>query len=389
MGYKAQSLEELFQKAYENHKQVPSAKVLRQLRFRLFVSDFFSFRPNKPNIYYTALLTGSIISVIVLTNKPNRDTEIADVKKVVSKENIIEKIHKTENAAVSENSNINLSNKKEQDAAASKLSASFNSSTSEGCMPLSVNFYNKSENAVTANWDFGDGNTSTNINPAHIYTKAGAYRVSLKIADANGRNANYSKDITVLESPNAAMKLEMDNSGNKKEVVFKSISKGGTSYSWDFGDSSGADGEIARHIYSNYGIYYVTLVTTASNGCKDTARLNNNFIDKDYELSFPFNFRPSTEGPGNNGFYESAGTGNNIFYPKNFGTQKFEMKVFAPNGTEVFSTTDIKQGWNGYIKGRLVPAGVYSYVSRGIYPNGKPFEIKGQVKVILEDLFQN
>ncbi|MBC7772116.1 MAG: PKD domain-containing protein [Pyrinomonadaceae bacterium] len=32
-------------------------------------------------------------------------------------------------------------------------------------------------------WDFGDGVTSTNANPLHAYTNAGAYRVSLTVSD--------------------------------------------------------------------------------------------------------------------------------------------------------------------------------------------------------------
>ena len=32
-------------------------------------------------------------------------------------------------------------------------------------------------------WDFGDGATSTNANPMHAYTNAGAFRVSLTVSD--------------------------------------------------------------------------------------------------------------------------------------------------------------------------------------------------------------
>jgi PKD repeat protein len=391
MDYKSQRLEELFQKAYQKHTQVPSAKVLRRLRFRLWMSDFFSFKPRKLNVYYITLLTGSIISVFILTNKPNQVAEvtITDIQKAASDGKSIQKSFKNENLNETRNNDNNLNHKKIRNDLGNMLTASFNASSLEGCMPLTVYFYDQSKNAVSVKWDFGDGNTSTNLNPDHTFTKAGIYKVTLKISNYDGQQASYSKEVTVLERPQAAMKIEMDNSGSSREVVFKSISKGGSSYSWDFGDSSGSESENTKHIYSNYGIYYVTLVTTASNGCKDTARLNNNFVDKDYELSFPFNFRPNTSGPGNNGYYQSAGTETYIFYPKNYGAQKYELKVFAPNGAEVFSTTDIKQGWNGYAKGRLVPAGEYSYEARGLYPNGKSFEIKGKVKVVIEDYFQN
>lgn len=36
---------------------------------------------------------------------------------------------------------------------------------------------------LTFLWDFGDGTTSTNANPTHVYTNASAYRVSLTVSD--------------------------------------------------------------------------------------------------------------------------------------------------------------------------------------------------------------
>lgn len=44
---------------------------------------------------------------------------------------------------------------------------------------MSVNFTNKSANAISYSWDFGDGNTSTVPNPTHTYTASGTYSVRL------------------------------------------------------------------------------------------------------------------------------------------------------------------------------------------------------------------
>jgi len=43
-----------------------------------------------------------------------------------------------------------------------------------------VHFFNLSDFAHAYEWDFGDGNTSTEIAPKHLYTKAGTYDVTLK-----------------------------------------------------------------------------------------------------------------------------------------------------------------------------------------------------------------
>ena len=60
------------------------------------------------------------------------------------------------------------------------ISADFSGSATESCTaPLSVNFTNNSANASSYVWDFGDGTTSTDANPAHNYTALGTYTVVL------------------------------------------------------------------------------------------------------------------------------------------------------------------------------------------------------------------
>ena len=44
---------------------------------------------------------------------------------------------------------------------------------------LSVEFTNSTTNATSYLWDFGDGNTSTEVNPTHTYSTAGSYMVAL------------------------------------------------------------------------------------------------------------------------------------------------------------------------------------------------------------------
>lgn len=49
-----------------------------------------------------------------------------------------------------------------------------------GCaIPFTANFSNESSNAITYEWDFGDGETSTEENPIHVYSDAGVYTVTL------------------------------------------------------------------------------------------------------------------------------------------------------------------------------------------------------------------
>ena len=65
----------------------------------------------------------------------------------------------------------------------SKNQANFSASTTEGLRPLPVEFNDKSLGLITDwLWDFGDGTTSTEQNPTHIYTKSGKYTVKLTVS---------------------------------------------------------------------------------------------------------------------------------------------------------------------------------------------------------------
>ncbi|MCP4426971.1 MAG: PKD domain-containing protein, partial [Chloroflexi bacterium] len=48
-----------------------------------------------------------------------------------------------------------------------------------GTAPLTVSFTNASVNAASYLWQFGDGSTSTQISPVHVYTQTGVYTVTL------------------------------------------------------------------------------------------------------------------------------------------------------------------------------------------------------------------
>jgi PKD repeat protein/Zn-dependent protease len=68
--------------------------------------------------------------------------------------------------------------------------AHFSASPVDGTIPLTVTFTDLSKNTPTDwNWDFGDGTTSSDQNPAHTYTQAGLYEVRLKVSNHFGSDA--------------------------------------------------------------------------------------------------------------------------------------------------------------------------------------------------------
>ncbi len=59
-----------------------------------------------------------------------------------------------------------------------------------------VSFINTSEEASSYKWDFGNGETSTEINPIRKYT-SGTYTVTLEASNVSGAKATFTDEITV------------------------------------------------------------------------------------------------------------------------------------------------------------------------------------------------
>lgn len=64
-----------------------------------------------------------------------------------------------------------------------------------------VNYFNLSDNGDIFEWDFGDGTTSNEWNPKHVYKEAGTYDVTLKVWTKNDCFDLYVMENAVLVEP--------------------------------------------------------------------------------------------------------------------------------------------------------------------------------------------
>lgn len=80
----------------------------------------------------------------------------------------------------------------------SEIISKFNSSISSGISPLTVNFTNLSTGPFTSCiWNFGDGNTSTEIHPVHQFLSNGVFQVTLTINAQDGSSTSSNQTISV------------------------------------------------------------------------------------------------------------------------------------------------------------------------------------------------
>ena len=79
--------------------------------------------------------------------------------------------------------------------------ANFSSVNNQSCFaPFYVNFTNSSYNSDSYFWDFGDGHTSTQRDPRHIYTQSGIYNVKLTVNSSNcGTDSIMKIDYIVID----------------------------------------------------------------------------------------------------------------------------------------------------------------------------------------------
>lgn len=153
--------------------------------------------------------------------------------------------------------------------------------TATGCsVPQTVFFTDQSAFPDTWSWNFGDGTTSTNVNPAHTFTSPGSYNVSLTVSDTNfGCTDTYTETIDI-----SVLSANINGSGVfgcgplTNNFTQSSTNAGaGTidSYLWDFGDGNTSTAENPTHTYDNSGTYSVSLTVTNSVGCSSTDTKTN------------------------------------------------------------------------------------------------------------------
>jgi PKD repeat protein len=121
-------------------------------------------------------------------------------------------------------------------------------------------------------WDFGDGATSTDANPAHIYTAAGTYTVTLTVTNAGGSNTT-SQPVTVANALPDLPVADFNAAANGLDVQFTDASTGQVdSWLWDFGDGSQSTDQNPTHTYASAGTYTVSLSVTNAAGSSDAAK---------------------------------------------------------------------------------------------------------------------
>lgn len=122
-------------------------------------------------------------------------------------------------------------------------------------------------------WDFGDGFTSTEINPKHQYTKTGIFTVSLTVNTDFGAYTETKENLIVVRSkvaPIARFSISQPKPFVNVPVQFSDVSEAGSApintRFWDFGDGSVSTDTNPVHTFTTVGPQQVKLIVISDDG---------------------------------------------------------------------------------------------------------------------------
>jgi PKD repeat protein len=128
-----------------------------------------------------------------------------------------------------------------------------------------------SADTLSYNWDFGDGNSSIERDPTHIYADNGDYSVTLTVTDDDGASATANLTVTVDNIPPTA-----DAGGPYSTTAGNSVQLDGSgsdpvdslNYNWDLDDDGTfeTNGQSVTFTAPVSGTYRVTLEVSDGDG---------------------------------------------------------------------------------------------------------------------------
>jgi gliding motility-associated-like protein len=244
-----------------------------------------------------------------------------------------------------------------------------------GCAPYTAEFTNTSLAGQSFQWNFGDGSTSTDINPTHLYSAAGTYTITLIANDPGTCNLidSTKQTITVANNPTANFSFSPATPIENTPTSFTNQSSpDAVNFVWNFGDGDTLQTTSrldVKHQFNVTGTYNVCLIAINSAGCPDTTCQPVSAIVTD-AVDVPNAFTPLSSDI------------NNKVSVKGFGITKMQFIIWNRWGQKVFETNDVNIGWDGKFKGVVQPMDVYAYTLSVEFSDGKKATKKGDITLI-------
>lgn len=229
----------------------------------------------------------------------------------------------------------------------------------EGCAPLSVSFINSSfsETPIGFIWNFGDGTSSFEISPQHVYLSSGYYTVSLTGATSNGcvavlqetvENAVYVYPSPIAFFDVSPVTVELIDA----EVEIIDLSEGSIDCWYTMTDGGNSDACDTTYTFTEAGYHQVIQYVMNEFGCIDS--IAHLVVVEGFLFYAPNAFSSNDDGI------------NDYWKPILSGVLEFELFIFDRWGEKIFESNNPEEYWIGNVKGGdcLVQDGIYVYRCR-------------------------
>jgi gliding motility-associated-like protein len=249
-----------------------------------------------------------------------------------------------------------------------------------GCVPDSAKFTNNSIAGQQFYWNFGDpasgaNDTSSAVNPVHLYTNVGTYKVTLIAVDSTTCNIadTTTFTLTMMGKPTAGFTFSPGPpQPPNTPTTFTDASSPAVKYQWFFGDGTSetkTTPDTVVHQYIKTDTFQVCLVVTNLSGCTDTACHVVSAVINPL-LDVPNAFTPGRFGQ------------NAVVKVVGFGIMHMDWRIYNRWGQLVFESSDPSIGWDGTYRGVLQPMDVYAYTLEAEYSDGTHASKKGDITLI-------
>jgi gliding motility-associated-like protein len=249
------------------------------------------------------------------------------------------------------------------------------------CSPAEIIFTNLSnpiDSTYFVAWDYGDGLRDTGIiSPTHQYLTSGRYNVVLKITSPIGCTVvdTFIQLIEIVDPPVADFSFDTTLPLNQfnRAVTFTDLSTNTEHVGWTFEPYITSTQRNPTYTFSDTGFQKVLLVATHPQGCKDTITKWLDIVPFT-NFTMPNAFTPN--GDSNNDVFVGNGV---TEYMK-----AYQFQIWSRWGEMVFSSTDVKDGWNGSVQnaGALCQDGTYHYTVQFVDARGKESRYQGVVHLM-------
>jgi gliding motility-associated-like protein len=236
--------------------------------------------------------------------------------------------------------------------------AEFDYTIISDCTPFELQFTPLANNLTTTEWSFGNGATSFEYWPSHVFgseiNHEEGLTITLDAVDDVGCTSSYTMhpDLALPTFPHFETSTEV--TCQEQAVVFTNTSLGPVaSAEWSFGDGASENNTSSdlngTHVYAQNGVYAVCLTVTSPEGCVQTycddqaVIIENPIVD--------FNYSAAMNNCLNGVEFESTSAGNiaQLYWDFGDGQSGTGTTVFHSYPIGVYEVTLVATGVNGCV----------------------------------------